>query len=451
MTQAPDAITERLAHFAATTDATAWPGAVRREATRSFFNVVGCAIGGARHAMVENADATLGAYAGPGQATLFGRGRRTDVLHATLINGLASSIYSFDDTHETAVVHPSGPIAAAVLALAEHRPVPGAELLTAFALGVEMTCRLCLGTTVPPADGSFAWSGTGITAGLGAAVAAGRMLRLDTERMRVAMGLALSQAAGFRAMHGTATVAFMPAHAGQMGLRAALLAERGFTAGLKALEGHYGYLSVFCSNPDLDALAADLGQRFEILRNTYKPYPCGIVIHPIIDACLALRAEHHPDPNRIARVAIQASPGAMALCNNRNPGDEMQAHVSLHHWTALAFIRGTARVQDMDTDTAVRDPALRAFQDKVEARLSPGMAADQSEVTITMTDGATHMRRIEHGIGSRLNPMSDADLERKFAGLCEPVVGVARTRDLIAKTWGVASLPDAGELARAAA
>jgi 2-methylcitrate dehydratase PrpD len=451
MAYKPEEITARLADYAANTDAARWPDPVHREALRSFFNVVGCTIGGARHAMVDVADKTLGQFAGPDQATLFGRGRKTDILHASLINGLASSIYSFDDTHETAVVHPSGPIAAAALALAEFRPVSGADLLTAFALGVEMTCRLCLGTTVPPADGSFAWSGTGISVGLGAAVAAGRILRLDTQRMRVAMGLALSEACGFRAMHGTATIALMPAHAGQMGLRAALLAERGFTAGLSALEGRSGYLSVFCTKPNLDALAGDLGERFELLRNTYKPYPCGIVIHPIIDACLKLRGDHNPDLGKIAHVAIQASPGAMALCNNRDPKDELQAHVSLHHWTAVALIRGTARIQDMDTETAVKDPELMAFQAKVEATLNPRIAADQTEVTLTMTDGTRHFRRIEHGIGSKLNPMSDADLERKFSGLAEPVVGSARTRELIEKSWNVASLPDAGELARAAA
>ncbi len=451
MTFAATEITARLAEYAVTANPAAWPDAVHREALRSFFNVVGCTIGGSRHAMVDIADKTLGAFAGAPRATLFGRGRKADVLHASLINGLASSIYSFDDTHETAVVHPSGPIATAVLALAELQPVSGADLLAAFALGVEMTCRLCLATTVPPADGSFAWSGTGITVGLGAAVAAGRMLRLDTHRMRVAIGLALSQACGFRAMHGSAAVAFMPAHSGQMGLRAALLAEQGFTAGLSSLEGKSGYLSVFCTRPDLDALAGDLGQRFELLRNTYKPYPCGIVIHPIIDACLKLRQDHRPDPNKIVSVAIQASPGAMALCNNRDPKDEMQAHVSLHHWTALAFIRGTARIQDMDTETAVKDSALMAFQSKVEATLNPAIAADQTEVTITMDDGTTHSCRIEHGIGSRLNPMSDADLERKFSGLAEPIVGAARARELVDRTWAVASLPDAGELSRAAA
>ena len=189
-----------------------------------------------------------------------------------------------------------------------------------------------------------------------------------------------------------------------------------------------------------------------MLRNTYKAYPCGIVIQPIIDACLKLREDHHPDPDQIASVAIQASPGAMALCNNRDPKDEMQAHVSLHHWTAAAFIRGTARIRDMDTETAVKDPALMAFQRKVEATLDPTLAGDQTEVTITMTDGTRHTCRIEHAIGSKLNPMSDADLERKFAGLAEPVVGATtRTRELIDRTWGVGKLADAGELARAAA
>ena len=443
--------TEQIATYAVETRPGDLPDAVQREALRSFFNIVGCTIGGGRHELVDTADKAIGPFAGAPQATLFGRGRKTDVLHATLINCLASSIYSYDDTHETAVVHPSGPVSSAVLALAELRPVSGADLLAAFALGVEFSCRLCLATTVPPAKGSMAWSGTGITGGLGAAIAAGRLLRLDTEAMRRAIGIALSEASGIRAMHGSATTAFMPAHAGQTGLRAALLAERGFTAGLSALEGRYGFLSVFCEQPDMDALTGGLGTRFEILRNTYKPYPCGIVIHPIIDACLQLRRDLAIDPARIAKVDIQASPGTMALCNNRNPKDELQAHVSLHHWTAVCFIRGTTRVQDMDTETAVRDSALMAFQDKVNATLDPSLKADAAVVTLTLTDGATHTCRIDHGIGSATNPMSDTDLERKFAELADPVIGPARAREVIGRTWAVASLPDAGELARAAA
>lgn len=444
-------ITARLADYVVTTGHDDLPTHVRREALRSFFNIVGCTIGGARHEIVDRADKILGPFAGPQQATLFARGRKADVFHAALINCFASSIYSFDDTHAQAVVHPSGPVAAAVLALAEWRAVSGADLLAAFALGVELECRLCKAVTVPPAKGSMAWSGTGIAGGFGAVAAVGKLLKLDTERMRWAMGIALSQAAGFRAMHGSMQASMLPAQGAPAGLRAGIMAERGFTASPVALEGKYGFLSVFCETPDLDTLAGGLGTRFELLSNTYKAYPCGIVIQPIIDACLQLRRDKGIVADQIARVDIQASPGTMALCNNRNPKDELQAHVSLHHWTAVAFIRGSARIQDMDTETAVRDPALMAFQDKVEAVLNPTIDSDGTEVTVTMNDGTKHHCVIEHCIGSQTNPMTDADLEAKFVAMSDPVIGPARTRELVAKTWGIGGLVDAGELSRASA
>ena len=267
-----------------------------------FFNIIGCMLGGARHDGVSIADNALSPFSGAAQATLLGRSKRADALHATLINCLASSIYSFDDTHEQAVIHPSGPIAAAVLALAEVRPVSGADLRLAFALGVEFACRLCKALTVPPAKGSMAWSGTGIAGGFGAAIAASRLLGLDMAGTRTAIGIALSQAAGFRAMHGSLCTPLMPAQAAQTGLRAAFLAQAGFTSSATPLEGRYGYLSVFSETPDLDALIGGLGERFEILRNTYKPYPCGIVIHPIIDACLALRRDHWRIRMRLPRL-----------------------------------------------------------------------------------------------------------------------------------------------------
>ena len=118
---------------------------------------------------------------------------------------------------------------------------------------------------------------------------------------------------------------------------------------------------------------------------------------------------------------------------------------------SVAFIRGTARIQDMDTETAVKDSALMAFQDKVEATLNSAIAADGTEVTVTLTDGSAHVCRIDHGIGSAANPMSDADLERKFADMAGPVIGKDRMHELVGKSWGIGSLADAGELSRAAA
>lgn len=442
-------ITARLADYVLSTGYADLPAPVRHESLRSLLNIIGCTIGGARHESVDMLDAALTPHAGAPRATLFGRGRKSDALLASLLNCHASSVYSFDDTHSQAVVHPAGPVAAAVLALAEIHPVSGADLLAAFALGIELECRLCKAISVPPAKGSIAWSGTGVTAGFGAAAACAKMLGLDAVGMRRAMGIALAHASGFRAMHGTMMTPMMPAHAGQMGLRAALLSERGFTASQTALEGRYGYLSVFAEEADLDALAGELGSRFELLRNTYKPYPCGIVIHPIIDACLALR--ERVDPAQVAAVSIQASPGTMALCNRRNPADEMEAHVSLHHWVAVCLLRGRASIADLDTATAVRDPALMAFQAKVEAHLNPAVTADAAEVTLTMDDGSTHVERVDHCIGSAARPMTDTQLERKFLELAEPAIGAARARELIGRTWEIARAADAGDLSRAAA
>jgi 2-methylcitrate dehydratase PrpD len=443
-------VTSRLTDYIISARWSDLPATVRYEALRSFFNILGCTIGGARHAVVEIADNTLSEYAGAPHATVIGRGHMADALHACLINTLSSSIYSYDDTHAEAVVHPSGPVAAAMLALVEKRPTSGADFLLAFALGVEMTCRLSKAISVPPANGTVAWSQTGIAAGIGAAVAAAKLLRLDAARLQYAIGIALSQAAGFRVMHATMVSSLMPAQGGQTGLRAALLAERGFTASPVALEGKYGFLEVFAQQAHLPALVGGLGEQFEILRNTYKPYPCGIVIHPIIDACLELRREHAIEPAEVDMVRIKASPGAMALCDRRNPQNELQAHVSLYHWTAATLIRGTARIQELQ-DRTVQDPVISAFQDRIEVVGDSSVAADAAEVTITLKDGRSHTCRIDHCIGSATNPMTDAQLTRKFSELAEPVIGAVRNTTLVDRSWAVETMADVGDLACACA
>ncbi|HLY88962.1 MAG TPA: MmgE/PrpD family protein [Acetobacteraceae bacterium] len=426
------------------------PDNVRREALRSFFNILGCTIGGARHDVVALADKSLAEYVGSPHATVIGRGRKADALHASLINCLSSSIYSYDDTHAEAVVHPSGPVATAALALAERRPAKGADFLLAVALGIEFVCRLSKAISVPPAKGTVAWSQTGVAAGIGAAIAAAKLLQLDAVQLQYAIGIALSQAAGFRVMHATMVSSFMPAQAAQTGLRAAIMAEHGFTASPAALEGRYGFLEVFAEQPDTDALAGGLGTRFEILRNTYKPYPCGIVIHPIIDACLQLRQEHSIDAAQVDSVQINASPGAMALCDRRNPQNELQAHVSLYHWTSAVLLRGTARIAELQ-DPTVQDPAVIAFQDKVTTKRDDSLKGDAAVVAITLKDGSRHTCRIDHCIGSAANPMNDDQLTRKFTELAEPVIGQARTREMVERGWGTESTVDAGDIARAAA
>ena len=380
------------------------------------------------------------------QATLLGRARRADVLHAALINCFSSSIHAFDDTHEQAVVHPSGPVAAAILAMSERKRIAGPQFLLAFALGVETVCRLSKAISVPPAKGAFAWSQTGITVGIGAAVAAGKLLELDPPRMRSAIGIALSQAAGFRAMFGSMCSSLMTAHGAQTGLRAAILAEKGFTGSETALEGPYGFLDVFAEQPDLPALSEGLGTRFEILRNTYKAYPCGVVIHPIIDACLELRRTYALDPADIAAVSVRVAHKALALTDRPHPKSRLESRVSLYHWVAIAFIRGTARIEDMDTNNAVLVPAIVRFQDRVETVGDDSIALDGAEVTVRLQDGRSLVSRVEHCVGSVSRPMTDSGLEQKFTGLAEGVIDPRRTREVIEMRAGAWSASLTSEL-----
>ncbi len=441
--------TGRLARYVLGTRLKDLPTEVRLEARRAFLNILGCMLGGARHETVDAADAAFGPFAGAPKATLIGRGGKAGPLHTALINCLASSVHSFDDTHALAIVHPSGPVAAAALAVAEQQPVSGANFLAAFALGIETICRVSMALSVAPARSTIAWSQTGIAGGVGAAVAAAKLLGLDENGMRRAIGIAASQAAGMRVMHGTMTTALMPAQAARTGLAAALLAAQGFTASLIGLEGRYGYLSVFAEEPHLAYLLDDFGERFEVLRNTYKPYPCGIVIHPILDACLQLKRDHTLDHREIDRVAIKASPAAMALTDRRNARDEFQTHVSLYHWVAVAFIRGTARTTDMLTEVAL-DPVIVGFQDRITAVRDEAVTPDAAEVVVSLRDGQKLTCRIEHCIGSESQPMTDEQLEEKFLDLAETSIGVEHGRKLVAACRANETASDVGVIARVA-
>jgi 2-methylcitrate dehydratase PrpD len=145
------------------------------------------------------------------------------------------------------------------------------------------------------------------------------------------------------------------------------------------------------------------------------------------------------------------APDALALTDRRHPKTRLASRVSLYHWVAVAFIRGTARIEDMDTNSAVLEPTIVGFQDRIETVSDDTIALDGAEVTVRLQDGRSLVSRVEHCVGSASRPMTDSDLEQKFTGLAEGVIGPRRTRDVLEMSWGVEGLADVGALARAAA
>lgn len=423
------------------------PEAVRNEARRSLLNWMGCAVGGSRHETLDRALAALKPLSGPAQSTVIGRVDRLDMLHAALMNGISSHVFDFDDTHLKTIIHPAGPVASAILALAETRPVDGAAFLLAFILGVEVECRI--GNAVYPAHYDIGWHITGTAGVFGAAAACGKLLGLDEQGMLWALGIAGTQSSGFREMFGTMCKSFHPGRAAQNGLTAALLAANGFTSSNRVLEAPRGFCNVMSTARDYAAITEGLGQSFEIALNTYKPFACGIVIHPTIDGCVQLREEHGLTGAEIERIDLRVDPLVLELTGKRTPQLGLEGKFSVYHSAAVAIIYGRAGEEEY-SDAVVRDPRVTELRDRVQAVAEDGIREDEAYVTILLKDGRVITRHVEHAIGSLERPMSDTQLDDKFRGLAEPVLGRDRAEALIELCRRADTLTEMGVLARAA-
>ncbi len=436
--------TERLARHVATSRFDALPRPVVDEAVRSLVNWAGCALGGARHESVDIVLASLGPFAGAPQATLIGRTERSDCLLAALANGIASHVLDFDDTHPDTLVHPSGPVAAALLALAEWRAVSGAELLNAFVAGVEVECRVA--RAVLPAHYEVGWHITGTAGVIGAAAACARLLALDDRRTAWALGIAATQAAGLREMFGSMCKSFHAGRAAQNGLAAALLAERGFTSAPAALEGARGFVQVLSSTPHPEALVADLGTRYELLLNTYKPFACGLVIHPSLDGCLRLREAHALRAGAIEQVELVVHPLTLELTGKPSPRTGLEAKFSVYHAAAVALIDG-AGGEAQFSDARVNAADVTALRAKVRVQSDASLRKEEARVRVTLAGGARHAVHVADCVGSPQRPLSDAALDAKFLDLARPVLG-ARSETALAALRAIVQARDAAALVR---
>jgi len=446
---AKDIATGPLVKFVHELDEATLPTAARHECLRALLDAIGCAIGGARHEIVERAYGALREFAGPATTSLLGRAERTDPLHAALINGLAGAAYSFFDTYSDALLHPGGPIAVALLAVAERKRVSGTEFLTAFAAGTEVACRLTKMAVLPPAEGNISWSQSGVVDGLAAALAAGRLLRLRPDQLRWAVGIAASEAAGTRVEHGSMAASLIFGRAAQGGLRAALLAEMEFTSSPRPIEDRHGFASVYSSKPNFGALVDGLGSHFELLRNTYKPFPTGVVAHPAIDVMLRLKKEHPFQGGDVRRIELHVTQNAVTFGFRPQPANDLEAKFSIHHWAAAAAMFGKAGIQE-GALAVVMNPEIVRLRSVIRMEADTSLPPYGARLAVELADGRRLEAAVAHCVGSPEAPMSDEALETKFVDQCEPVIGRPRAEALAAMCWRIGDLEDAAELARAA-
>ena len=422
----------------------AMPEDVRHEACRALVNIVGSALGGAEHPAMDIAIQALGPYAGPATSVVLGRRESFDPLFASLLNGISSHVHDYDDTTPSNYIHPTSPVVSAMLSYASINPVSGRDFLHAFVLGFETVTRI--GNATYPAHYRAGWHSTGSIGVFGAAVAVGRMMGLNAQQMAWALGLAATQSAGLRDNFGSMAKSFHPGAAAQSGYRAALLARAGFTTGPTPLEGPRGFAEVEAGEYDLSGILEGFGTRFLLHTNTYKPYPCGIVIHPTIDATSQLKAETGLDPAAVKQVTLRVAPLVRDLCDQR-PVTGLEGKFSIYHAAAIGLVRGQATHAEF-TDDAIADPALAAMRDKVRAIADPKMGEDAVLVEVTMTDGTVLTKHLTESLGNLARPLSDAQLEQKFRDQAS-VLDADQTARLIGLCWGLNDLADAGDIARA--
>jgi 2-methylcitrate dehydratase PrpD len=344
------------------------------------------------------------------------------------------------------VIHPSGTVASALLALAERKALNGNEFLHAFILGIEAECRI--GNAVYPSHYDVGWHITATAGVFGAAAAAGRVLGLSEQQMVWALGIAATQSSGLREMFGTMCKPFHPGNAARNGLLAALLASKNFTSSEEGIEGRRGFANVLATARNYAEITDKLGETWEISLNTYKPFACGIVEHPAIDGCIQLRNEHKLKGDEIEGIALKVHPLVLELTGKKTPQTGLEGKFSVYHSSAVAVIHGAAGEAEY-SDAVVRDPKVMALRDKVAATADHAMHEDQVHVTIRLKGGKSVEKYVEHCVGSLGRPMSDADLETKFRGLCAGILSRGESDKLIRLCWDIGKLGDAAEVARA--
>ncbi|MFB6133658.1 MAG: MmgE/PrpD family protein [Halanaeroarchaeum sp.] len=294
--------TETLARLVRTTAFADLPDAVVSKANEAILDYLGVALYGSRHDVGRRVAAYVSATTGEGSAPMIGRGEAA-APGAALANGTVGHAIDFDDTFESLVLHPTSPVFGAAFAVSGRTDATGASLLTAYVLGVETAYRV--GQSVYPAHYDHGWHITGTVGALGATAAAASLLDLSANEIRHALGIAASSSSALKKNFGSMTKPLHAGHAAQSGVRAALLASRGFTADPDILDGGLGYGTVMSPGGTYDpTVIEEGGDQWGVRDVGYKPYPSGVITHAAMDALRDLVIDHDLEPADVDRVVV---------------------------------------------------------------------------------------------------------------------------------------------------
>ena len=438
------------------------PSSVQIAALRSFYNYAGCTIAGCNHSATSIAYKSLSPFftANPTSSLLGTQGKsKIDAPYAALINGIASHVHDYDDTHLSTIIHPTGVVASALLAYAEFsslvlkKPITGNDFLCSLVAGIEVECLL--GLAVWPSHYDVGWHITATVGSIGAAVAVGKAMGLSVERLQHAIGIASSQVTGMREHFGSHSKALGVGRAAQEGLAAAFMAKEGMTSAEESLEGKRGWVACVC--PEREAAKQKLtdfiakleagnglddDDKWGIEKNAFKPFPCGIVIHPVIDGCAQLYHEGL-EVDKITSVNLRVHPLVLELTGKKNPKDGLQGKFSVYHGAACGLLFGKATPAQYEDDIVVQTTAMR---EKIEAQVDKSLKADECWIEVELEGGRHEQKHVEHAIGSLDVPITDEQLTEKFLDQTKTVLGEEKAARASKVLWSMHNTEDVAEV-----
>ena len=313
--------------------------------------------------------------------------------------------------------------------------------MLAYAVGFEAGVR---SGRAAPGHHKGGWHLTGTLGSIAAGVAAGRLIGLDGQRLTYAMGIAATQAGGMQQNRGTSCKSFHAGKAAANGVLAALLAERGFDSTQEIIEGRKGFARIYSDVAATAELTDGLGGAWVIETNGHKPYACGVVLHPLIDAMIALRGRDRIAPETVAEIKLRVHPFVLSITDVAEPSSGLQSKFSTVHSAAVAFLDGAAGIAQY-SDARANDPVVAVLRRKVTAVADETLGKDEAYASIiTATD--QHDIHIAHASGTAANPMSNAAIEEKFLANATPVIGPERAARAAAYVWSLEKQANIGDL-----
>ena len=420
----------RIAAYAAGARDREFPAAVTKAAITALVDYIGVAVGAADDAPVRPVRRVAESWAARGNALIF-LGPRTTPALAALVNGTMAHAMDYDDAHQMGAGHVSCPCWSAALALASHLGAGEKETLAAFITAFEVMARL--GGGGPQGVGRSlhrrGFHPTSIFGHVGAAVAASVLMRLDQPTTERALGIAATTAGGLIGSFGTHAKPFHGGKAAMDGIMAAELAAAGFESATHLLETEKGLLDAFIQDRVVEVPPLDFDERWELLRNGFKPYASCRATHASIQAARQLAPRLAG--RKITRVHAKIHPNAMVTAGKLDPRTPLECKFSVPFCISLG-LRGYRLVAPDFSEATLRDAAVTELLPLIKLEVVPDQPQYEAHLEVHVEGEGSLRADTDIVLGHAQNPMSEADFRDKFQGLVEPVLGPQKTGQLYA-------------------